>query len=265
MRMRLKRHRERLCGVLALLILLASAAACGKSAADRWQEQYDLGLRYLEEENYEEAVVAFTAAIEIDPKQADAYLDLADVYVLQGDYEAALTLLQNGLEQTGGDAGIESKIAEIQAAQQSVQETETEEVQAGGTPGEIIAAENISVSNFSYDFVTEGVVVENNEDAVGGIILHFTVEGPENVRQVLICSWSESGFDPEMIETSLSGAQEAWAALEVHGGTPPFEENPSFPVYAEDSGKSFDVLLAGRDEDGYIAGYTIASVTIPEL
>ena len=248
-----------------LLLVLLFAAACGKSTAEKWQEQYDLGMKYLEEQNYEEAIVAFTAAIEIDPKQADAYLNLADTYILQGDYEAALTLLQDGLEQTGGNTGIENKIAQIQEAQENQEVRGTKEVQADGTPGEVIAAENISISDFSYEFITEDPVVENNEDAVGGMTLHYIVEGPENMRQLLICTWSESGFDQEMIETSLSGAQEAWAALEVHGETPPFEENQSFPVYAEDSGKSFDVLLAGRDEDGNIAGYTIVSVTVPEI
>lgn len=60
-----------------LLTLLVILSACGQSAADlgsgdsstfSWQDQYDLGMRYLSEGNYEEAIVAFTAAIEIDPK-----------------------------------------------------------------------------------------------------------------------------------------------------------------------------------------------------
>ena len=39
-----------------------------------WQEQYDLGVRYLAEGNYEEAIIAFTAAIEIDPNRVEAYM-----------------------------------------------------------------------------------------------------------------------------------------------------------------------------------------------
>ena len=46
-----------------------------------WQEQYDLGVRYLSEGNYKEAIIAFTAAIEIDPKQAPAYVGRGDAYV----------------------------------------------------------------------------------------------------------------------------------------------------------------------------------------
>ncbi len=64
---------------LLVLMLLGTLAACGKSAAERWQEQYDLGMKYLEEQNYEEAIVAFTGAIEIDPNQPDTYIALSDI------------------------------------------------------------------------------------------------------------------------------------------------------------------------------------------
>lgn len=117
-----------------------------------WQNQYDLGIRYLSEENYKDAIVAFTAAIEIDAMQALAYvgrgnaytrsgdseenlaaaladyqaaleldktlasawLGLADVYIRQGKYDQALETLQEGLEASGGDQTISDKIAEIE-------------------------------------------------------------------------------------------------------------------------------------------------------
>ena len=109
--------------------------------------------QYLLEENYEEAIVAFTAAIEIEPNQvgayigrgnayilsgeteehlaqaladyqrvleldeanAQAYLGIADVYIRQGDYEAALGILNEGLEKTGGNEEIAAKIEEIES------------------------------------------------------------------------------------------------------------------------------------------------------
>lgn len=117
-----------------------------------WQDQYDLGIRYLSEENYEDAIAAFTSAIEIDATQALAYvgrgdayarsgdseenlaaaladyqaaleldktlasawLGLADVYIRQGNYDQALETLQEGLEASGGDQAISDKIAEIE-------------------------------------------------------------------------------------------------------------------------------------------------------
>lgn len=68
-----------------------------------WQEQYDLGVRYLSEGNYQEAVIAFTAAIEIDPKQSKAYVGLADSYIGLGDYEKALQTIKDGKSNCGED------------------------------------------------------------------------------------------------------------------------------------------------------------------
>ena len=85
------------------LALLLGLAACGKSPEEKWQEQYELGMKYVSEGNYEEAIIAFEAAIEIDPKSADAYLALADVYEAQGDTESLQAILEQGLEATGAE------------------------------------------------------------------------------------------------------------------------------------------------------------------
>jgi len=39
---------------------------------------------YSSEGNYQEAIITFTAAIEIDPKQAETYLKLSDAYEAMG-------------------------------------------------------------------------------------------------------------------------------------------------------------------------------------
>lgn len=72
-----KRGEHVLCTLLCVILLLTACGANGPT----WQEQYDLGVRYLSEGNYKEAIIAFTAAIEIDPKQAPAYVGRADAYV----------------------------------------------------------------------------------------------------------------------------------------------------------------------------------------
>ena len=72
--------------------------------APSWQTIYDLGVRYLSEGNYEEAILAFEAAIEIDPKQPKIYDRLATAYELAGDDEAALRTLLDGAAATGDRA-----------------------------------------------------------------------------------------------------------------------------------------------------------------
>ncbi len=88
-------------------LLLLSLIACG--AKDAWQEQYDLGMRYLNEGNYQEAVIAFEAAIEIDTKRPEAYLGAADAYVGLGDYASARSILERGYAETG-DGSLKSRL-----------------------------------------------------------------------------------------------------------------------------------------------------------
>ena len=97
--------------IIIAVFLLIGLTACGtpstpSSAATpeeqtetiTWQSQYDLGLRLLSEGNYEEAIIAFTAAIEIDPKQAPAYVGRGDAYILGGGSEDSITLAQTDYE-----------------------------------------------------------------------------------------------------------------------------------------------------------------------
>ncbi len=177
-----------LLSVLYLLLL----CACGQTVAGpeaepsqgpTWQEQYDLGVRYLSEGNYEEAILAFTAAIEIDPKwapayvgrgdayvlsgeaernlaaakadyetaieldetSAEAYLGLADVYIRQGDYEKALEILRKGLGKTG-DTSIEKKLGEVEETVQYLAPPEEEQQSGKGTVSFSGTGHNMSLS-----------------------------------------------------------------------------------------------------------------------
>ena len=86
--------------LLAVLLLLSLAACGGKNT---WQEQYDLGMRYLNEGNYQEAVIAFEAAIKIDPMRPEAYLGAAEAYVGLGDTDSARKILEKGYAATNDD------------------------------------------------------------------------------------------------------------------------------------------------------------------
>ena len=80
-----------------------------------WQDHYDLGVRYLSEGNYEEAILAFNAAIEIDPKQPDVYEKLAEIYIATGDTEQARKILEDGYAITGSET-LQIRLAEIIAS-----------------------------------------------------------------------------------------------------------------------------------------------------
>ena len=110
---------------LLIVVLVLGLCSCGQSTEAQWQEQYDLGIRYLSEGNYEEAIITFTAAIEIDPNRVEAYMGRGDAYVgsgetddnlavAQADYEKALNLDEDNVE-------IYSKLADIYLLRGDVQ------------------------------------------------------------------------------------------------------------------------------------------------
>ncbi len=136
----MKIWKQSISAFLALCLLICTTACGEKTQMDTpsWQEQYDLGVRYLEEGNYEEAIIAFTVAIEIDPRAesylgrgqaymlsdgtkenlsaaladfetavsiddtlADAWIGLADVYIARGEYAKAQDMLNQAIDKLG--------------------------------------------------------------------------------------------------------------------------------------------------------------------
>lgn len=97
---------------VVLLISVIVIICARKPNTLSWQEQYDLGMRYLADGNYEEAIIAFNAAIKIDPKRSEVYLGLAYAYIGQGDYDAAKQILEQGITATGGEE-LQNKLDEI--------------------------------------------------------------------------------------------------------------------------------------------------------
>ena len=110
--------------ILALVLTLG-LCACGDSSA-KWQEQYDLGQKYLTEGNYEEAILAFTAAIEIDPKNALAYVGRGDAYLGRGSDEEGLTAafadFETALSLDDTNAGAYLGLAEVYIARDQFDE-----------------------------------------------------------------------------------------------------------------------------------------------
>lgn len=85
--------------VVFVCVFMLLLGACGQSELT-WQEHYDLGMQYLMEGNYEEAILSFTVAIEIDPKLAKAYIGRGDAYVLWGEADGEVMTEKNELALT---------------------------------------------------------------------------------------------------------------------------------------------------------------------
>ena len=146
---------KRLFGLCLSVLLLLGMTACGNNPTT-WQEQYDLGVRYLSESNYEEAIIAFTAAIEIDSRQAAAYEQLSYAYQEIGDLDRSIEVLQTGYEATGDDGLLES----LELLQQHlVQETDAFFL----TEQSVYLADGTLVSQTKVAYDEDGYMTEKTE------------------------------------------------------------------------------------------------------
>lgn len=82
--------------IIAIAVLLAVAVAGALFAGHLYQRNQEFkslletGFRYLEDGDYREAVLAFSAAIDINPKSMDAYLGRGDAHMGLEEYDDAV-------------------------------------------------------------------------------------------------------------------------------------------------------------------------------
>jgi len=93
-------------GVVAVVIVAAAVLFTLNSLRTESErtltamEMLDLGNRYLLELNYAQALVHFTSLIEVEPRNARAYIGAAEAHIGLGDIDSAVAILRQGLEQT---------------------------------------------------------------------------------------------------------------------------------------------------------------------
>ena len=83
--------------ILTVFLMTLLMTSCGQ---DIWEAHYEAGTAYLNENNCEEAIAEFTAAIEADAERPEAYIKRADANVLifdktESDTDEVTVLLNN--------------------------------------------------------------------------------------------------------------------------------------------------------------------------
>ena len=90
--------------IAAIAIITTIAAILlfsgGNEPAENPQTLLDLGEQYLLELDYEQALVQFLRAIEIEPMNARAYIGAAEAYLELGETDKAIAILEQGYERT---------------------------------------------------------------------------------------------------------------------------------------------------------------------
>jgi len=245
---------KKLLFLIFTFVLSLSLAACGNTAADSWQQQYDLGVKYLSELNYEEAVVAFTKAIEIDPKQADAYAELAKVYAAQGDTAGAQKVIEDAKQQLGTDnqtvaeAEEELGLADRNGSQNPSAERAAarseESTSANGERTITTEYDQFGVRMSRTEKEANGDIVNYTEyDENGYIVYMYSYTGPRRIYSQTFYENNENGkpvisknYDENMqlvftteYEYYPSGNDKTWTTYDANGeifDVQEFEDGP---------------------------------------
>ena len=86
-----KKKKWLLLAIVAVIVVVAaiSAIVVYNLPANRCDRQLALAEKYMSELNYEAAILAYKAAIEINPKCEDAYIELVNLYIAMEAYDEA--------------------------------------------------------------------------------------------------------------------------------------------------------------------------------
>ncbi len=99
----------------AVLISCFLLTGCGAISDFRVNRQLDLGQQYLVDLEYDKAMLAYSKALQIEPKEMEAYKGLADVFTAQDEVDSSINVLKKGLA-VAEDMSSSEKDADTNAA-----------------------------------------------------------------------------------------------------------------------------------------------------
>ena len=125
-------------GIAVIILAVAIGIISINVRSAQRQREYDghveAAEKYLTELDYEQAIAEYTLALEIEPYNEEVlnaleqtYLDYAQSLADAGDYEKAVSVLEEGYAQTGMES-LREKMEELKVIQE--QEERTEEIKA---------------------------------------------------------------------------------------------------------------------------------------
>lgn len=163
--------------VLFLIITVLLGIKSNQFVKENLAKQLELGQKYLQEMNYEEAIIAFNKVIEIDPKNVEAYLGLADAFIGMGEFDKALEYAEKGYEATKNEK-LKKRIDTIKELFSNIenQESEVEDEIRDETKDELrtAAEEDITPLNqygvTSFEFRTYYVDYDNLDGEIKALI-----------------------------------------------------------------------------------------------
>ncbi|MBQ9765266.1 MAG: leucine-rich repeat protein [Lachnospiraceae bacterium] len=159
-------------GVVGVIALIVPKNAEAKELA----EQLELGEKYLDELQYEQAIAAYIEAIEIDPKCKEAYMELIDIYMEIGEVDKAEDILADAERELGQNAvkdkkeELKKKKAEYNPSNPPEQEMTTENSENVTTPqGETAVGEEETIGEIAPEDLFKYKINEDGTATISGI------------------------------------------------------------------------------------------------
>ncbi len=170
----MKRSFATLFSRLVLLTGLLFLGACD-SAEDRLAQHYERGLELLKADSTEQAVIEFRNALNINDKFSPARLELAKIYIEQGQAQAALANLNRIVDTDPANGPAQLELARLLLlAGQFEQAFSSSEIAVRGMPQNADALAVRSSAHFRLDNFAEA---ETDADAALAIVLRQPTAG----------------------------------------------------------------------------------------
>ena len=112
-------------GTAAILVILTSGN--GASAKEKYIRKIETAQKYVQEENWDDAIVAYMDAIELDEEDEDAYYTLAQIYVYKNRMDDAKDILLKGMDITKSSKLSDMYNKYFDSTSEKLKENETKE------------------------------------------------------------------------------------------------------------------------------------------
>ncbi|UNC91101.1 zinc-ribbon domain-containing protein [Candidatus Contubernalis alkaliaceticus] len=112
--------------IIIPLVFLAARTAVTTGTKKTIEDKLALAEKYLFDEEYEQAILAYREVIDIAPKEERVYTGLAKVYTVQEDYESAEEVLIEGIQIVDQKIPVRQDLADIYVIQEKYEEAEAQ-------------------------------------------------------------------------------------------------------------------------------------------
>ena len=161
--------------ILILIVSSGLLTGCSRSEANTaFEEKLELAVKYLAEQKYDEAILAYQEVIKIDSKNVTAYKGISLAYMLQEKPDQAEQALQDGLKALPENLQLQLAMAGLMADQDKNQ-------QAEAIYKELVGSANPSLSSYQ---AYSSYLIQQGKSAEAIILLEQAISRNSNDYQL---------------------------------------------------------------------------------